>query len=244
MVEPQQRFVIDGLTPDTLPMERLAEYLADLAKLIGHREEVHFRAVEKGSAVLAWEVAVTVREPVGARLHAVEAGAGPDEAMRAYRAINLKLATDRATARLDDAGAVLLHFPGQSARLEAAYGPFAQRGSLEGVLVRVGGRDATAHVILEDRDVVWARCETSRELASGLAQWLYRGRIRVHGPGRWRRTEEGVWHLDRFKIESFEVLDDASIRDTVDRLRSVPGNEWSMLPWSAIQDLRRGDDAS
>lgn len=41
------RFVIEGdidghdITPLTLPMARLAEYLTDLAMLMGHHESVH-----------------------------------------------------------------------------------------------------------------------------------------------------------------------------------------------------------
>jgi hypothetical protein len=49
----QYRFTIaDSFTPDTLPMERLGEYVAALAKLLGERTNVHFLGVEAGSAVL------------------------------------------------------------------------------------------------------------------------------------------------------------------------------------------------
>ena len=42
------RFKIEGkvngeeMTPLTLPMARLAEYITDLAMIMGHRESVHF----------------------------------------------------------------------------------------------------------------------------------------------------------------------------------------------------------
>jgi hypothetical protein len=124
-----------------------------------------------------------------------------------------------------------------------AFGPFPQRGSLEGVVVRVGGLDETAHVTLEDRGTLWTGCETTRELASELARHLHRGRVRVHGVGRWRRDPDGTWHLDRFRIESFEPLDDAPLAETVARLRAVPGNEWAGLPdpWAALRSLRKDE---
>ena len=50
------RFTIEGkidgvdFTPTTIPMSRLAEYLLDLATLLGHKESVHLIGVKDGSA--------------------------------------------------------------------------------------------------------------------------------------------------------------------------------------------------
>jgi len=35
-------FVIDAYSPETLPMSRLAEYMAQLATLLGEKDHVHF----------------------------------------------------------------------------------------------------------------------------------------------------------------------------------------------------------
>ena len=48
----ERRFKNDVFTPETLPMERLAEYMLQFAKLLGEPERVHFVDVEAGSAVL------------------------------------------------------------------------------------------------------------------------------------------------------------------------------------------------
>ena len=48
----EYRFRIDGCTPDTLSMERLAEYMADLSQVFGEPESVHFVRLEGGSAIL------------------------------------------------------------------------------------------------------------------------------------------------------------------------------------------------
>ena len=42
-------FRIDVFSPETLPMGRLAEYLAHLSTLYGQKEKVHFKGIEKGS---------------------------------------------------------------------------------------------------------------------------------------------------------------------------------------------------
>jgi hypothetical protein len=240
----EQRFAIEGLTPETLSMERLAEYLGELARLLEHKEAVHFRSVEPGSAVLKYCVEDADAAKITLRLAATEAGEGPDDAGRAYRMLNRKLAQDRATARvIDQVGTVIIRFPGCEAAPSEAFGPFTQRGSLEGMIVKVGGLDETAHVALEDRGTHWVGCQTTREIASELGRYLYQGRVRVHGVGRWRRDQAGAWHLDRFRIESFEPLAEASLAETVARLRAVPGSEWPGLPdpWAALRSLREDE---
>ena len=42
------RFHIEAYSPDTMPMARLADYLADLAKMLGQEKSVHFLKVEGG----------------------------------------------------------------------------------------------------------------------------------------------------------------------------------------------------
>jgi len=44
-------FRMSALKPETLPMARLAEYLARLAVLFGHQDQVYFSKVRKGSAI-------------------------------------------------------------------------------------------------------------------------------------------------------------------------------------------------
>ena len=67
-------FRIDSFTPETLPMARLAEYMAHLAALYGSEERVHFDKLKKGSAILQ----VIVDEPaipkVFQRLQSVKSG--------------------------------------------------------------------------------------------------------------------------------------------------------------------------
>lgn len=112
--EYRYRFAIDAFTPETLPMARLAEYLADLAKLLGQPEHVHFDAVQSGSAVLAPWVDRPAVPKVKAQLHAVTIGEGPPEAMKAYQSIDRRLAADNAIGVLsDDEGAHIIRFRGR-----------------------------------------------------------------------------------------------------------------------------------
>ena len=42
----QYRLRIDAFSVENLPMARLAEYMTELAKLLGEREHVHFAHLE------------------------------------------------------------------------------------------------------------------------------------------------------------------------------------------------------
>lgn len=66
---------IDAFTPDSLPMARLAEYLAALADLIGHKASTHFVRLERGSTKLVHKVEATDAPKVERRLRDVIDGA-------------------------------------------------------------------------------------------------------------------------------------------------------------------------
>lgn len=113
------RFVIEEVyTPETLPMSRLAEYMAKVAALLGERSQVHFVGMEGGSAVLVQEVEQEAHAKVRERLHAVHRDDGPQDATLAYDALNGLLTADRASGALfegdgrDAGGTRVLRFPG------------------------------------------------------------------------------------------------------------------------------------
>src|SRR6266699_3444118 len=95
------RFVIDeSVTPDTLPMWRLAEYMTDIADLLGEKSYVHFVEIDSGSAVLVQDVEHEAYPKVRTRIHDVKRGEGPADARRAYDALNRRLAADNASGVL------------------------------------------------------------------------------------------------------------------------------------------------
>ena len=235
-------FVIDALTPDRLPMARLAEYLADLARLFGHKEHVHFDRVVPGSAVLAQRVEGDYAGQVRDRLEAIGGGgAVPDDAAEAVESLNTRLAKDAATGRLlNHRGAEVINFPGRDVPHSPTPGPIKQWCSLDGVLVRVGGKDDTVPVHLEDGNEIHD-CSADRDMARRLAPHLYQGTLRVSGEGRWERQSSGKWKLLQFAISEFKLLDDAPLPDVVDRLQRVEGSGWKQFddPIAEAMRLRR-----
>ena len=65
----EYRFIIGAYSPDTLPMSRLAEYMADLARLLGEVERVHFACLERGSTTLVQVVEPEAVPEVQQRIH-------------------------------------------------------------------------------------------------------------------------------------------------------------------------------
>ena len=241
----EYRFVIDACSPDTLPMARLAEYMGELARLLGRPDQVHFVRLEEGSAVLVQRVEPEAAPDVKERLHALQQDNPPDDAAKAFVALNRYLADDNATGILQEGGgADVIRFPGGEEPAPVTFGAFNQTGALDGVLIRIGGRDDTVPAHLRDGETIHL-CNATREMARRLAVHLYGPPLRVHGNGRWERDADGDWVMKRFNITSFDVLDDAPLGEVAQRLRDVEGSGWKEIedPTAELRHLRGLEEA-
>lgn len=244
----QYRFTIaDSFTPETLPMERLGEYVATLAKLLGEQTNVHFLGVEAGSAVLVATIDPPAQPKVRERVLAVRDGGGPSDARKAFAELDEMLRKDNATGILSDGpGGVVIPFPGRNRPEPLVYGPFREDGTIDGQLIRVGGKDKTVPVHLRDGAVIHTGLVCTPEIARRIAAHLYGPTLRVHGTGTWFRTGAGVWELRSFRINDFEVLDDAPLLTVVGNLRKVKGSDWNTVPdpVRALLAERHGDEGA
>ena len=85
------RFKIDGkingieMTPLTIPMARLALYLADLAQLMGHHESVHLISVAEGSTQPVIYVDAEEESRIVNQVRNAQRGMAQRNANRAYK---------------------------------------------------------------------------------------------------------------------------------------------------------------
>jgi hypothetical protein len=238
----EYRFEIDAFTKDTMPMSRLAEYLKDLAVMLGQDKSVHLLKIEDGSTVpivrVEWEAEPKVRE----RIRAVKLREAPQDAQDAEKNINQRLIQDNGKARLvDPVGTKVIRFPGRDSVTQQEYGPINQPGVFQGVPIKIGGENDPVPVHLEDgkqKYIVYAR----RTLAKELAQYLFTTIVRVEGTGRWIRHGDGEWEMLIFHAASYKLIEDGDIRKNINELQQVPA-EWKEMddPLAALHRIRRGE---
>jgi len=236
------RLKIDIFTPQTLPMQRLASYMAEFAKLLGEPERVHFLDIEKGSAVLVASIEEPALPKVDARINDLRKGIGDPEARKAEKRLDDLLAEDGAVGQLlDHHGAQIIEFPGRTRPKPLRYGPFREDGVLEGVIIRVGGKDESVPVWLRDGAVIH-KCTAAVEIARQLAPYVLSDTlIRVRGSGKWMREQDGCWAMERFDIQGVDILDDALLPDVIKKLQSIEGAAWGDDPIGDLLRLRRGE---
>jgi hypothetical protein len=237
----------EDLTPLTLPMARLAEYLTDLAAIMGHKESVHFMSTAPGSALSVIYVDEEEETRVTSQIQNAARGMGPRPANEGYKRLDKRLREDSAVGDIMNVSrsAKVIEFPGRRTDQPQAYGPINERASVVGVLKRVGGFDESIPVHLQRADGAIFYCEAAPPLDKELIP-LYGQTIRVHGIATYYR-EAGLWKLDKFRIHSYDPqpLGGDSFAETIEKLRAIPGNEWNEIddPLEELRKLRHGEDA-
>lgn len=231
---------IDAFTSATIPMARLAEYMADFAILLGNEEHVHFDKLKAGSLAVVSHVDPVAQQKVQRRLDEVRYGTAPKAAMDSLRQIDERLAADSAVGRVLRGQANIIDFPGRNRPVESSVGPIIQPVTLDGEVIQVGGRDETINIHLRSGDDIH-HCVTSKAVARRLAQHIFGSPIRVRGSGTWSRAEPGDWKLHRFNIESFETLDDTPLSRVFEGLRSrlAPPEGGRLNPVDLVRQLRK-----
>jgi hypothetical protein len=236
-------FRIDAFTPDKIPLSRLAEYLAELAKLLGNHESVHFRRLKKGSTRVITAIEREAVPKVRMRLQGAADPDAPDDVRKPFRRINEMLREDNATgqfARNDEAQQdVLLRFVGREAFQQPRMGPFTEFMEIDGKIVRVGGKDKTAHVLIEDSEGrVWPVTVT-KEFAVQLAPLIFNTPVRIGGNARWERNELGEWILLGFRAKEWRALEPDDLATAIGKLREIDA-EWKSEedPFALVENLR------
>ncbi|TDK37028.1 hypothetical protein E2F50_08980 [Rhizobium deserti] len=240
--------IANSFTPETLPMDRLAEYMAAYARLLGETNSVHFQGIETGSAILVAAVDEPAQPKVRDRVKSLRRGEAAGDALKAFDALDEMLRRDNATGELStNDGGIILPFPGRTRPDPLLFGPIRQEGSFEGQVIRVGGKDETIPVHLRDGAVIHSGLNAKPDLARKIAQHLLGSTLRVYGSGTWYREPNGSWVLKSFKITDFEVLDDDPLEDVVSSLRKIKGSTWGEVPdpvRALLEDRHGGGDAN
>ena len=238
----EYNFRIAAYTPETIPMERLAEYMHELAILLGETKSVHFVRLVGGTTQIVHRVDREAVPKVEIRLRRVRTRDATHEALHAYDTLNSYLRDDAADAVLREGadGAQIIEFPGANELAEPEFGPFNQSGTIDGVVIKLGGKRDRVPVHLETRDGLDIGCVATRAIARELAKHIFGDELRLTGTGRWLRDKYGKWVLKSFAVTSFEPLDAKSLTELAAELSAIEGAGWKSIedPWAALADIR------
>ena len=235
----EYRFKIADLEKDRLPMFRFAEYVTDLAALLGYRNSVHFSHIEEGSTQIVAAIDYQDVPKVKERLRSVRQDDAEVDIDRAFRRINRRLRTDNTSANLVTGNHTVVEFPGNKVRSDLEFGPFNEQGSLVGVPIRIGGKNDPVPVHLRDMDGTIYECLAKVAVAQRIAKYMFDVPIKADGIGRWRREVSGDWIMERFTIKDFAEVRQDTLTETIERLRKI---KWvgPEDPIRELQEIREG----
>ncbi len=234
------RFKIDAYSPETMPMARLAEYLAQLAIILGELNAVHLVRLEGGSTIVVHKIEREAVPKVVDRVTSVRVGNGPLDAVRANRRINQFLREDNAVGVLSEESAEIIRFPGRELS-EEKFESVKQQATIDGEVIRIGGSQKNVPIILQSEDEELSGCWAPRAIAKRLAVRLFEP-VRLFGRGRWTRNFEGKWALDHFTVDSFQELRDEPLSKTIAGLRTITAH-WEDSTVDELLALRDGNGA-
>lgn len=233
-------WIVDGFTPNTIPMGRLAEYMQEFAKLLGHEASVHFVRVEKGSLKLVSRAeAPGAAGKVSARIARIRSGDAPQDALRAQDALNEMLAEDNTTARLTRGSATIIRFPGLLQKQHESI-ELHDVGSLVGRLYMLSEVKDYFHARLRLSEGGMIQCRINSDMARKLREHLFEN-IRVFGRGVWRRESAGAWRVMEFEISDVAKITRGGLRAEIEQLRKLD-IRWPEDPIGEISRLNDEGD--
>jgi hypothetical protein len=230
---------IEGVNIDKLPLEDIGAYLSDFADLIGRDSEPRYQGIKRGSLTLLARVPMDREIDVKTRGFLLRTGDAPEDAVRARERISKRLGANKARRAtvLDSSNSRVVEIPVERPSAELVSIPsFERSGFLQGRIIRIGGKQETVPVELQDTDGHVYQCRAKREIARRLAKEMFDRTVRVHGRGRWTRDSGGTWYVDNFQISSFDLLDDEPLIEVINEIRKIPA------PWRDAEDSDREID--
>jgi hypothetical protein len=246
-LEYEYEFWIDVYSPKTIPMKRLGEYMAQLGRMLGYDDNVHFRKLVGGSTALRYAVKHEAITKIDDRLEQIRHAEAANDAMAARDQINEMLRLDGAVGEIrpvrdGKAHQAKLRFAGRDIPKPEKVGPFSEPATITGELVRLEGGDATKHAgIMDSQGRTWSG-DMNREMAIEMRQYLFE-LVVVSGDARWIRNETGVWELIAFHIKSCKPLGKETLEEDISALRGIPGSQWRDVDADEfVREQRRDDD--
>jgi len=236
-------FTVPGYTPETMPLDRLIEYLNQLMVILGNPSDLHLVDIKRSSTkpvlVMPHHAAVKAKQ----RARETWEGGGSVRARQAYQRIRRMVSDDGGKpAILTTRQATILEFPSVDLGADQEISSVRQSSSISGELIRVGGDGEFDQVLLKDLSgEVVSGCFATKEVAKQLAKCLHE-QVRLSGIASWHRDRQGVWQIARMKVQTFETLDASTISEALKEIQGAI-TDWPNGLTSTLLDMRKGEAA-
>lgn len=215
-----------------VPMERIGEYIAEFARLLGEENKPRFKGIRNASVGYAAEVAPGREHWTHARI--VEAKSKPNSRPGKHLVkLEEMMGEDGIPeAEILDAGDNVIHVIfGINPEADEDTERLFQESKVDGVVTGLIGVDDTMHLHLRDgfdRDL--KLIVRDDQLARDLLKLFKIGTVRLVARGTWIRTENG-WspEVNKCVVMSFQPLDNTPFSTILERVARIPGNGWSEL---------------
>ena len=229
-----------GISKDmsSLPFSQVAEFLGEFSRLLGHKNQVRFNSLQKGSVLAVAEVAdPETKASVEQRIAFAQSWQFPEERkprtpteVAAFDRLNAMAGKDGLTASIgcgstvDETLSRVLIQLGQANEWQPMF--LTQEGVLDGRVVRIGDSLAvsTADVPIHLQNWSGERylCRADPETAFAMGSFPLGTYIRVRGSGEWSKEPRRPWRVKYFYIKSYEALPlQKGFMATIERLRAT-----------------------
>jgi hypothetical protein len=223
-------FLIPAYTPETMPLDRLLQYLQQIGEVIGATSDMHLVRIDESSTKPVFHIPAPQAVEARERVAAVRSGNGTQVQRTAFNRIRRMVRQDGGKpASLKDHTGVILAFPPAPDEIGAISG-VRQPSTFDGALIRIGGVGDFTPIQMQNLDgEVFSGFNAPRTLAKEMAQRLFEP-IRVAGIGNWDRSSAGEWKLSNMLIQSYEPLDNDPLEEVFRKLKAAP------VPWPSNAD--------
>jgi hypothetical protein len=142
---------IQGVNIDSVSLEDIGQYLSDFAELLGKDASPKFHSIRKGSIKLGAKVPTQREMDVKTRTFLLRTGDAPEDAVRAQQRISRRLGIHRARRAtvVDQTDTKVIEIPIERPVSTVEVPSLSRAGSLQGKVIRIGGRQETVSVELQ-----------------------------------------------------------------------------------------------
>ncbi len=235
-----------GMSPSTIPMDRLGLYLQEFAALLGSENFPVFNGLKKASVGVLAIVPEMRSHHVHARLVQAKSDPGSRPGRHASKIQDMVDADSIPGAEIrDQSDNVIYLFPRRI--MENAVTPtLMQSSTIDGMVTGIVGADDTMHLHLRDwadRDIKIIVRDVG--MARDLLTHFRKGCVRVTVEGLWKRTDMGwIPENNRCTAKEFVALQEDPVDVIMQRFIAVPGNGWKKMknPMGFLDELRGADN--